>query len=160
MAATVLPNTEPVMLERGIVIDLLASGVPAAMFTGGSLEILFDERGVPAGALSAQGLTHLYITTLADVELTRNQFPDHPANLTATPMPTPVVPANAPNVPRLPPYLVTVYSQTGQIATSTVDLTDVVDRITDGPPNWTPMPGMDLWADQPFRFARRGKEAK
>lgn len=154
MAATNLPNSESVMLERGIVIDLHASQF-------GSFDIMFDERGVPAGALAAQGLVHLYITTLADVELTRSRFPDHPANFTATAMPTPIVPADAPSVPRLPPKLVTVYAQTGQIATSDVDLTDVQDYIMSGPPYMgPPAVGADLWADHPFRFARRGKEAK
>lgn len=136
-SAASLANVETVQFERGIVIDRWASRLPA------SLEIMYDARGGLDGSLAAGGLIHLYVTTLADVELTRNLVsPNHPADggtLTA-----PIVPANAPNVPRVTPYLVTIYTQTGQVVTSPVDLTDA---------------DSDLLADQPYRQAQRGKEA-
>lgn len=134
-AATALPNAEPIGLERGTVIDLHASGDNAP------LEILFDERGVPAGSLAARGLIHLYVTTVADVELTRGMFAGHPAN--GGSMTPPIVPANAPNCPKTPPAVVTIYAQTGQVGTSDADLTDA---------------DMDLQADAPFRMAKRGQE--
>lgn len=138
LAASILPNAESVQLERGMVIDLSASRYPA------SLEILFSPRGSLDGTLAASGLIHLYVTTLADVELTRNLVsPNHPADGGA--LPVPIVPANAPSVPKTTPYLVTVYGQTGQVTTSPVDFADA---------------DSDLLADTPFRLAQRGKEAK
>ncbi len=153
LAATVLPNKLPVQLDRGIVIDLAGSQVPADWLTGGYMDILFDPRGNPTGDVVADGVISLYLTTLEDVELTRNLFVDHPANNTASPLLPPVVPANvppniapgAPQVPKVDPRALTLFTQTGQVIVSQIDFTD------------NPV---DYRADVPFRFARRGREAK
>lgn len=146
LAATLLPNTEPISLQRGTCIDLAASRVS-------TFDILFDPRGNPVGNAATAGLQHLYITTLSDVELTRGRFVDHPANATGTPLPVPIVPAVPPTVPKFDPYVVTLFSQTGQITTSRVDFTDAFNNV-DG------SAGADEMADIPFRFAQRGREAQ
>ena len=136
LAPAILPNTEPVRLERGTVIDLAASRIP-------SLDIFFDSRGNPTGETIAAGLVHLYVTTLSDVELTRGLFPNHPANGGSQTLP--IVPASPPDVPQHEPYLFTLYTQTGQVTVSQVDFTDS---------------NSDLQADFPFRYAQRGREAQ
>ena len=144
LAPAILPNTEPISLERGTVIDRAASRIP-------SLDIFFDSRGNPTGATSAAGLVHLYVTTLSDVELTRGLFPNHPANGGSQALP--IVPASPPDVPEHEPYLFTLYTQTGQVTVSQVDFTDNLD-------NSNGNPGADLQADFPFRYAQRGREAR
>ena len=157
LAPTILPDTEPVTLQRGIVIDLDASRVPAAWRPGAgalprpagapysaTMDILFDPRGNPTGTVATSGLIHLYITSLADVEMTRNLLGgNHPAD-GGTFAPA-IVPANAPSVPRFEPYLVNLFTQTGQVTTARVNFID-----TDG----------NLIADNPFGYAQRGREAQ
>ncbi len=138
LAATLLPNTEPVLLQRGTCIDLAASRIS-------TFDILFDPRGNPVGNAATTGLQHLYVTTVSDVELTRGRFVNHPANGTSTPLPVPIVPAVPPTVPKFEPYIVTLFSQTGQITTARVDFTDSDSNEI---------------ADSPFRYAQRGREAQ
>jgi len=147
LAPAPLPNKDPQLFERGMAIDLVASRVPSAWLTSPNvpMDIMFDARGNPTGAIAAGGLIHLYLTTLADVELTRLQFVDHPANGTASPLPPPVIPGNPPVVPSEEPQLVTVFTQTGQVQVSQIDFTDS---------------DMNGRPDSPFRYARRGTEAQ
>ena len=146
LAPTILPNTEPVQLERGIVIDLDASQIPNGWWSNpGQMDFLFDGRGSPTGSVVASGLVHLYVTSYADVELTRGQDPTHPGNgVTSRPAGL-FVPARAPIVPQFEPYVLTLFTQAGQITMSRVDATDADD---------------DGWADDPFSYARRGREAQ
>lgn len=163
LATTPLPNQEPVQLDTGIVIDLDASQLPSTWRPAGAgaypgpLEILFDERGSPYGDVRAGGLLHLYLTTVADVELTRNLInTNHPANGGTAPAPGwpwPIVPANAPKVPQIEPRVVTLFLQTGQSIGSQVNFTDTVDNVTGSAPR-------DYQADNPYIYARRGMEAK
>jgi hypothetical protein len=166
LAPTLLPNKEPVNLDRGIAIDLDASVVPgtwrpASPVSGpyGQMQIMFDPRGNLTGDLAAAGLIHLYLTKVGDVELTRLYFTDHPTNGTAMPMPWPIVPSRvdattgAPIVPTLSPVVITLYTQTGQVTTSPANLIDIVV-------NATGAAGTDGQADVPYSYARRGMEAK
>jgi hypothetical protein len=145
LAPTILPNTEPVQLESGIVIDLDASQIPGAWRLGTvPMDFLFDGRGSPTGPIAASGLIHLYITSLADVELTRSH-PDHPKNGSSTGPFTdyPYIPAPNFIVPRYEPFVLTLFTQAGQVTMSRVDTTGTGD-----------------WADDPFSYARRGREAQ
>lgn len=156
MAPTILPNTEPVPLERGMVIDLDASQIPFAWRAGTlSMDFLFDGRGSPmGGTVISNGLIHLYLTTLTDVEMTRTQDPNHPGNTTAVgPFTWPYVPARAPIVPKTDPYLLSLFTQAGQVTTSQVNPADVLV-------NATGTAGTDFWADDPYSYARRGREAQ
>jgi hypothetical protein len=154
LAPTVLPNSEPVQLSQGIVIDLDASRLPdqwrPSPPTGAyaeSFDILFDARGTPTGPIVASGLIHLYLTTTSDVELTRGRDPNHPRNATGGgPFNNwPYVPAAPPVVPVTDPIVLSLFTQGGQVTTANIN-----------PANTGP----DDWADTPFSFARRGQEAQ
>lgn len=140
IAPTILPNSSPARFPRGICIDIAASNVPAGWSPGDTIEIMFNSTGQPDGHI---GLINLYVTTLADVELTRGMFPGHPAN--GGTLAPPIVPANPPSTPREEPFVLTVFGQTGLTTTAPVDLAD-----SDG----------DLMADDPFSYARRGRESQ
>lgn len=154
LASTILPNTEPVQLQNGIVIDLDASQIPpswrdnplAPSTPPPLMDILFDSRGSPTGPIATAGLIHLYVTTIADVEMTRGQDPNHPHSGTATgSFVFPYVPARAPVVPKTEPYVLTLFTQSGQVTTGRVDATNT---------------NSDPWADDPYSYARRGREAQ
>ena len=66
--AVVLPNQEPRLLPRGIVIDLTSSQVPPAWQSGGDMDILFNPNGMVAGPLVAFGALHLVLADVVDVE--------------------------------------------------------------------------------------------
>jgi prepilin-type N-terminal cleavage/methylation domain-containing protein len=160
LAPALLPNKEPIPFERNIVLDLDASRIPTlwrpATPAGpyiATMEILFDPRGNVTGDVIAEGLVNFYLTTASDVELTRSNFTDHPANGTGTPLAWPVVPARvdpitrAPIVPTLEPVVISLFTQTGQLTVAPPNLADI------------PPPGDGL-ADDPFSYARGGMEAK
>lgn len=138
LAPTTLSGDAPLALPPGTAIDIDASQVPDAWrVTANHCDLLFDAMGSTG---SSTGLVHLYVTRLADIELTRNLFPDHPANGGSRPVP--IVPANAPHVPAELPYVVTVLKNTGGCYTSEVDLTDA---------------NSDSQADNSWSYARRGQ---
>jgi hypothetical protein len=158
LAPTILANSEPAQLDRGIVIDLHASQIPAAWRAGAPMDIMFDASGNPTGDFVAAGLIHLYLAAVSDVELTRARFVDHPVNGGSRSLP--IVPAAftatgaEPIVPLVEPRVVTLYTQTGQVARSRIDFTD---NFNNEPPFGA---GMDFEADTPYSFAQRGREAK
>lgn len=165
LAPTLLPNTEPITLETGIVIDLDASQLPGQWRPSPaddpyaeSFDVLFDSRGSPTGSIVASGLVHFYLTTLSDVELTRGD-PDHPRNGTGSApfKPWPYIPARAPTVPATEPIVLNLFTQGGQVTTSSVDFTDVETKSV---PPALPTPGSDGFADRPYSYARRGQEAQ
>jgi prepilin-type N-terminal cleavage/methylation domain-containing protein len=145
LAPALLPNTDPLTFERGVVIDLDASQVPwrpigAPPRYPEIMEVLFDGRGNPIGD-AATALVHLYLTNVADVELSRGIL-GHPAD-----------PPFSPNypfatfAPKLTPTVLTVYSQTGQVSMSVPGLTDADNDNRADPGSM-------------FFYAQRGQEAK
>lgn len=67
----VLPNQEPRLLPRGIVIDLDQSQLPNAWSSGGSysgMDVLFSPRGTITGRLAAAGAIRLVLADIVDVE--------------------------------------------------------------------------------------------
>lgn len=139
LAPTTVSAEPPMMLPVGTGIDLDASQVPQAWRTvTNNCDLLFDSTGATVGV---NGLVHLYVTRLADIELTRGLFPDHPA--LGGSRPQPIVPANAPHCPEASPYVVTVLKNTGACYASDVDLLDA---------------NADFQADQPYMNARKGQQ--
>lgn len=142
LSPTLLPNSDSFALPRGICIDMDASGLPSDWYAPGAYwQLTFGPNGTPNDVL---GVLNLYVTTVGDVELTRNLLVDHPANGTATPLAQPCVPGDAPRTPKNEPYLVVVYGQTGLVTTSRANLTDADN---------------DDRADNPFDYALRGRES-
>jgi prepilin-type N-terminal cleavage/methylation domain-containing protein len=77
----VLPNQEPRLFPRNVVIDINNSRVPPSWKTtkttfNNRRDILFSPRGMIVGRSAVEGYIHLVLTDLADVEL--NLYPGHP----------------------------------------------------------------------------------
>lgn len=145
LAPVATPGEEPLRLQPGTAIDLAGCiNVPL------NREILFSPGHGLSGDNAANGNVYLYLTTLQDVELTRNMIAGHPADSgTFNPGAAglPIVPANPPTAPKTEPIGLAIYAQTGNVMTFAADLTDVLP----GPP--------DLRADLWFNYGRSGKEA-
>ncbi|MFO1092492.1 MAG: hypothetical protein U0992_04150 [Planctomycetaceae bacterium] len=94
-----------------------------------------------------------YLTTLMDVWCRRELKTPITGNTTAGPFTWPYVPARAPIVPKTDPYLLSLFTQAGQVTTSQVNPADVLV-------NATGTAGTDFWADDPYSYARRGREAQ
>jgi len=62
----VLPNQEPVLLPRGIVVDLDFGKYPTLWTSGGQLDVLFSPRGVVTGPIAATGLIHFLLADQQD----------------------------------------------------------------------------------------------
>ncbi len=135
---SVMAEGAPAALPSGTAIEIDASQVPDSWRApNANWDILFDSQG---NTVSGTGLIHLYVTRMQDIELTRGMFGDHPANGGArTP---PIVPGNPPNVPTTEPFVVTVLKM-GNSYASPVNQADG---------------NADLQADNPFNYARQGRE--
>lgn len=126
----VLPGQEPLTLSSGIVIDVARSQLPTS-FTGGNLDIMFSPRGlVASGSVLASGLVHFYLCTLEDAQLNNG-----PADTNR----------NAADPQAGEKLLLTLFPQTGNIATFPVDSTDTTPK--------------DSRADDPFHNAKIGGTA-
>lgn len=73
LAPEVLPNSEPINLPNGTIIDINASQVPTNVLAslGAPLnlpyiDILFTPRGEIQGSLAGEGMVHFYVGHLAD----------------------------------------------------------------------------------------------
>lgn len=133
---TLLPGQEPMRLSSGIVVDLHRSKVPSSwrndidsnpntpdIFTGSSLDIMFSPSGVAYDpSVVAGGPIHLLLRTIDDVANDRG---------TADPQ-------------RGEQLILSIFPQTGLVATFPVDVTDSNN---------------DQWADDPLRFAKIGGTA-
>lgn len=142
LAATVTAGEEPLKLQPGTAIDLAGCvNVPL------SREILFSPGQGLTGDNAAGGNIFLYLTTLEDVELTRNLIAGHPADsgpFDPSAPGLPIVPANPPSVPKTEPLGLAIFAQTGNVLSFSVDLTDTSPS--------------DLKADEWFSYGRSGKE--
>lgn len=153
LAPTVTAGEEPLRLDPGTAIDLVASlNVPGFRYaitapsttppSAGDLEILFSPGQGLNSESAAGGNIYLYISTLEDIELTRQLAPNHPANGTGSPVAAPIVPANPPSAPKTEPSALAIIAQTGNVISVPVDLT----------------PSGNLASD-PYSYARNGREA-
>ncbi len=129
MAPTPIPNTEPINLPAGVAINLYFSKAPsywaqsflvpppsgwyqvgidgtgnAVCFTS-QMDVLFSPRGTLYGPLAAQGLLHFYLEETDD--LTKNLLPQDPTSGQK--------------------LLVSLYTQTGNVATSPVYINPLVN---------------------------------
>lgn len=104
---TVLPNQEPRLLPRGIVIDLDNSQIPAAWSSGGSyinsMDILFSPRGSITGRLTAAGAIRFVLADVVDIE--RDLPPGDPSK-------------------EGDELILSISTQTGSVTTHSVDPTD------------------------------------
>lgn len=66
LAPEILPNSDPVALPAGAVIDLQASLFPASAFANGSLDVIFSPRGEIQGTIGGEGTIHFYVGQLED----------------------------------------------------------------------------------------------
>lgn len=70
LSPAILPNQEPRVLARNVVIDLDNSRIPAAWtLPGATLEILFSPKGNVMGSVGASGRIHLVLSDVADSSL-------------------------------------------------------------------------------------------
>ncbi|MCA9118280.1 MAG: prepilin-type N-terminal cleavage/methylation domain-containing protein [Planctomycetaceae bacterium] len=104
----VLPNQEPRLLPRGIVIDLDNSQLPAAWSNSGSyinsMDILFSPRGTITGRLAAAGAIRFVLADVVDIE--RDLPPGDPLK-------------------EGDELILSISTQTGSVTTHSVDPTDV-----------------------------------
>jgi len=159
LAPSVISGEEPLKLQPGTAIDLVASlNVPGCRYMSSApsdtapaaadLQILFAPGQGLVGESAAGGNIYLYVTTLEDIGLTRNQAPNHPANGSGSPIASPIVPANLSPavgeliVPKTTPLAIAIFAQTGNVISVAVYLT----------------PGPGNLASDPYSFARRGQE--
>ena len=143
----VLPGQEPLKLSSGIVIDAARSKLPTTL-VGNNLDIMFSPRGlVASGPVLASGLVHFYLCTQEDAELNRGVMGTPSINDPAL-----NGPRNAADLQSGEKLLLTLFPQTGNVATFPVDGTDMVNNITGAAPK-------DLLADDPFRNAKLGGTA-
>ncbi|WP_373649196.1 Tfp pilus assembly protein FimT/FimU [Schlesneria sp. DSM 10557] len=147
-----VPNEEPMQLPRGVVIDLDACSTHRTDSPGNKLpnvwknfnsspfaykkqlDIMFSPRGSITGTAAASGIIHLYVTemTAADLQLDAAYSGSDPA-----------VPDK---------NVVTIFSRTGNVITSPVNSTDVINN-QDGSNS------PDGIADDPFFYPERGEIA-
>ncbi len=149
----VIPNTEPVQLPRGVVIDLDRCTGNTAVSLGGRLpaawrdfntpvapfsfsytnqmDLMFSPRGMITGPAAATGIIHFYITEQSAADLLLEA--GYGAN--ATTALDPPVPDKS---------LVTVFTRTGNVIASPVNTTDSDNNGR---------------ADDPFYYAERGEVA-
>ncbi|MDP7275997.1 MAG: prepilin-type N-terminal cleavage/methylation domain-containing protein [Planctomycetaceae bacterium] len=77
-----LPNTQPVQLPPGVVIDLGYSHLPSSLWLATNYvyrDIMFSPRGSVIGTAAAAGVIHLLLNDVSDI--TRNLTPWHVGNL-------------------------------------------------------------------------------
>lgn len=142
---TLLPAQEPMRLSSGIVVDLDRSVIPSAWVdTSGAfrqyhpfgssvspINIMFTPRGwIADGSIVAAGVIHFYLCSQEDADLKRD-------------------PADPKSGEKL---ILSVFPQTGSVATFPVDITDLVN-------NSTLAASPDGLADDPFHYAKVGGTA-
>lgn len=175
LSAHELPETEPINLPQGMVVDLPSSRIPTSwgnfedlnqngqldpgedLNSNGILDdVTFDinvsPNGTITGALAGSGPLYLYLCQRDDVDRMRS----------LTGYATGLIPGDFENGPN-PPYgpdhpsserrIVCIIPQTGLVYVCAVDGSDVRDNLTNAL-------GADGWADDPYFFARKGREVR
>lgn len=160
-----LPDSTPVPLPRGVVIDLDGSQVPASwrpvLFAGAysnQMDLLFSAKGLPLGDAVTLGMVHLHIADAGDV-IKFQQINGRSATL-YSPSLLPLVPATEdPTTTPATPIVkrdriaVSLASRTGGVSVHSVNVTNLVVTPT------APVEYQKL-ADDPYLFAETGEVAK
>ncbi len=157
---SVVQNSEPVQLPRGVVIDLDRCSSNASVVAGGrlpaswrigppvgsasfsytsQLDLMFSPRGGVTGLAASSGIIHFYLTDQAAADLTL----DASYGVNATGTLNPPIPDK---------FAVSVFTRTGNIVVSPVN---TVDNFI----NATGASGSDNIADDPFYYSERGEVA-
>lgn len=172
---TVVSNQPPLLLPAGVVIDLDASKVPdawrpasgsdLAQSYSAQMDIMFSPRGTVMGRSAAEGMIHLCLGSLSEIDELNSGLIDQGAGPRLYNRSNQITPLG-PGVPtellmgtvggqqgdRL---VVSVWTSTGGIAVSPIDPTPLSDVLgTVGPGD------LNNYAADPFRFANGGQEAK
>lgn len=152
---SVLPNQEPRLLPRDVVIDLNSSWknqvIPNSWGSPGSygtMDILFSPEGTVTGVEAASGVIHLVLADQADVDLGFNVGVDQFDPDVDVPNNT-----NGPEPPitrTTDQRIVSVRTQSGTISVHNVDPTDTDLGVFTS----------NNVADDPFKFAARGESAQ
>ena len=167
----ILPDSQPILLPKGIVIDMDGSQVPPDWCPGvpqagmpldqqyakpysPQMDIMFSPRGVVYGPLAGQGLVHLYLAEQKDVIFAAGQgvmSPPSSGNPLARRPPRfagggALVPGAGQFDPTEAPIgdrlLISIFTQTGKVSNHKINATDA-----DG----------DGYADVPFLYATQGE---
>ena len=158
LAPSVLGDSQPILLPRGVVVDLDGSAIPPSWrpptFVGAyspQMDILFSPRGTVVGDCAGLGMLHLHFADATDV---LKWHSINGRNSTSFTVPTsPLVPANNMNgatpinVVTRDRILATLSTRTGNVGVYYVDESIVSSNTT------TPI------ASDPFQFAETGKVA-
>ena len=207
-----LPEAQPILLPAGVCIDLDGSQVPRSwrsfgedlndngVLNGGEdtnmngqldrssyssrMDVLFSPRGIVTGSVAAEGLLHLYVAELKDVQRIVDigvdvsgtgsgsmspRLPIHGNTLSLARVPFQIVPGGnqfSPEEPIGQRTIASIFTQTGKISAHAIDPTDGEDRNGNGMLD----PGEDVngngmldppngYADVPFLFSTRGEAA-
>lgn len=139
-----LPNSEPVPLARGTVIDFDASLIPpdvrtsvSAMTGARYVDVMFSPRGEVQGSLGGQGMIHFYVGMIEDSNRDRDQEPTDPSPVIRVINQDLVYPQRA----------VSLMPSTGQVVASEYAPT-------------IPFNAMAPYGAGPFTLATQGREAK
>ncbi|GDY09782.1 hypothetical protein LBMAG52_32680 [Planctomycetia bacterium] len=195
----VLAEAQPILLPAGVCIDLDGSQVPRTWRSFGEdlndngvpdagedmnmngvldrssysarMDVLFSPRGVVTGSVAAEGLLHLYIAELTDVQ----KAVDIGVNVSGSPVlrrpvhgnvqlslnrvPSQIVPGENQFTPEEPigqRTIVSIFTQTGKVSSHHINPTDV---FTTNPVTGSVTSGSDGYADNPFLFSTQGEAA-
>lgn len=136
LAPELMPNHSPISLPSGIVIDLAESSpnVALAFPTGQHVQMMFSPRGMVSGRYAAGGSYHFLLRDQRDAAIGNNPKwvgADNPANV-------------AEQKPQYESLILTVFPQTGNVATFPIDTRDA---------------NGDFVADDLFAYAKSGNVA-
>ena len=200
-----LPEAQPILLPAGVCIDLDGSQVPRSwrsfgedlndngVLNGGEdtnmngqldrssyssrMDVLFSPRGIVTGSVAAEGLLHLYVAELKDVQRMMDIGVVNPVTGIALPPRRPVhgnVPLSLARVPSLvvpgtnqftpeepigQRTIVSIFTQTGKVSSHQIDPTDVLTTTITPTGTVVITSGSDGYADVPFQFSTRGEAA-
>jgi prepilin-type N-terminal cleavage/methylation domain-containing protein len=168
-----LPDSTPVQLPKGVVIDLDGSQVPSnwrpsvqAGAYSNQMDILFSAKGLPVGDVVSQGMIHLHIADAGDVVRWNSAqagvgIDGRNANayLCTSGLNVPIVPADIPGatgtqVITRDRILVTLSSRTGNVIVAPVNVTNSPTL----PTSVFPIDPTRI-ADDPFFYAETGQVA-
>ena len=195
----VLAEAQPILLPAGVCIDLDGSQVPRTwrsfgedvndngLLNGGEdvnmngqldrssysarMDVMFSPRGVVTGSVAAEGLLHLYIAELTDLQKAVDigvyvsgtpvrRRPVHGnVQLSLNRVPSQIVPGENQFTQEEPigqRTIVSIFTQTGKVSSHHINPTDV---FTTNPVTGSVTSGSDGYADNPFLFSTQGEAA-
>ena len=135
------------------------------------MDVLFSPRGVVTGSVAAEGLLHLYVAEIKDVQKTveigvtvsGSQVPRRRVHgnvqLSLNRVPSLIVPGTNQFTPEEPigqRTIVSIFTQTGKVSSHQINPTD---DFTTNPVTGSVTAGSDGYADNPFQFSTQGEAA-